>query len=141
MTDKGFELLDHTSEVGFRATGETLEEAFENAGRALFQVMTDIDDLEVEEEIEVEVESENLEALLYDFVDELIYIAEAEGVFLRGFELSIEPSTGGYRLAGVGRGERIRGEMRRQEVKAPTYSDMKVEEAGEVWVIEMFVDV
>ncbi|MFB6265698.1 MAG: archease, partial [Candidatus Nanohaloarchaea archaeon] len=69
-----FELLDHTSEIGFRAEGETLEEAFEQAGKATFEVMTDIDELEAEEEVELAVESESLEALLYDFVDELIYI-------------------------------------------------------------------
>lgn len=139
MTD--FELLDHTSEVGVRATGDTLAEAFEHAGQAIFEIMTDIDQLEAEETIDIELESENLEALLYDFVDELVYIAATEHLLLAAFDLSIEPVTDGYRLAGVGRGERMQSDMRRQEVKAPTYSDMIVEETEAGWTLQMFVDV
>lgn len=140
MTD-GFELLDHTSEIGFRATGDTLEQAFANAGRALFQVMTDIDGLDRDVEREITVQSEGLEALLYDFIDELIYCSQAEGVVLREFDIHIETSPGTYRLEGAGRGQRIGEGMRLQEVKAPTYSEMRVEEASGGWVLEMYLDV
>lgn len=137
----GFELLDHTSEVGFRAEGQTLEEAFENAGTALFEIMTDTEEIETTHSVELSVESKDLEALLYDFIDDLIYRTEAEKMFLAAFDLSIEPMNRGYRLDGTGRGEPISMDMRRQEVKAPTYSDIRIEETDDGWVIEMFVDV
>ncbi|MDY6770087.1 MAG: archease [Candidatus Nanohaloarchaea archaeon] len=135
-----FELLEHTSEVGFRATGGTLEDAFEQAGRAVFQVMTDIGDIDAAREIEITVESESMEALLYDFVDELVYLASAEDIVLSRFDLDIETGPQRFRLTGVGRGETIRPEMRRQEVKAPTYSDMAIERNDE-WTLTMFLDV
>lgn len=140
MTD-GFELLQHTSEVGFRATGRTLEDAFANAGRALFQVMTDIDQLGQDVSRDITVESEGVEALLYDFIDELIYLSQAEGVLFREFDIRIETAPGTYTLNGMARGQEIQAGMRLQEVKAPTYSDMRVEEEEAGWVIEMYLDV
>lgn len=135
-----YELLDHTSEIGFRAAGESLEKAFENAGKAVFEIMTDIDDLKAVETISFNMESENLDALLFDFVDELIYISQAEGLLLCAFDIGIEPVTAGYRLTCKAEGQEIGDEMRLQEIKAPTYSDILVEQENE-WVLRMFVDV
>lgn len=137
----GFELLDHTSEVGFRAHGATLAAAFENAGRALFQVMTDIDELGDDVDVEIDVAAESREALLFDFIDELIYLAETERVVLGAFDLSVAGEDERWTVEGTGRGERIHEGMRLQDVKAPTYSDMRVEEHGDGWVLEMTLDV
>lgn len=136
-----FELLDHTSEIGFRATGNTIEEAFASAGKALFEIMTDIDELKCEETVGITVESENLDALLFDFIDKLIYISQADDTLLCDFDLTIEATENGYRIHGVGYGQAIRDGMRLQEVKAPTYSDMVVEQRNKKWFIEMFLDV
>ncbi|MDY6766036.1 MAG: archease [Candidatus Nanohaloarchaea archaeon] len=137
----GFELLDHTSEVGFEAHGGTLAEAFEQAGRAVFQIMTDVDELAAVEDVDISVESENLEALLYDFVDELIYIADTEHLLLARFDLVVEETPDGYQLAGTGTGQQIDPAKRHQEVKAPTYSEISITEQEGDWVLRMFVDV
>lgn len=139
--NRGFELLDHPSEIGFRATGASLEEAFEHAGQALFQVMTDIGRLDRERVIEFEVKSESLQSLLYDFIDELIYIAESEQVLLRDFDITLETFPGTYKIECTAHGQSIQDGMRRQEVKAPTYSDMTVEDRADKWVLEMYLDV
>ncbi|MFB6076533.1 MAG: archease [Candidatus Nanohaloarchaea archaeon] len=136
-----FELLDHTSEIGFRARGDTLAEAFEHAGTALFEVMTDTADLDDVVEVDVAVGAESLEALLFDFVVHLIFVAETEGVVLKTFDLAVEEQENGVTVTGTGRGEEIRQDMRLQDVKAPTYSGMRVEEDGEGWVLEMTLDV
>lgn len=137
----GFTLLEHTSEVGFESTGETLEEAFENAGKAVFELMTDIDRLRCDQETTFTVESENLEALLFDFVDELIYLSQAEGLLLCTFNISIGEIEDGYRLVCEAEGQEIEENMRLQEIKAPTYSDVLVEERDGGWLLRMFVDV
>lgn len=139
---EGFELLDHPSEVGFRARGKTLEQAFENAGRALFQVMTDIDDLRTDVTVDIEVDAESLAALLFDFVDELIFIAEADGVLLKEFDLELATYPERFKVKGTATGQAIEDGLRLQDVKAPTYSDMRVEQnAEEKWVLEMTLDV
>ncbi|MFB6294145.1 MAG: archease, partial [Candidatus Nanohaloarchaea archaeon] len=121
--------------------GDTLAAAFEQAGKAVFQVMTDIDQLDAMETVDIAVESENLEALLYDFVDELIYIADTEHLLLGTFDLAVEETRDGYRLTGTASGEPVASDVRHQEVKAPTYSDIRVEEVDGEWVLRMFVDV
>lgn len=137
----GYTLLDHTSEIGFEATGDTLDAAFADAGRAVFEIMTDIDNLEREQAVAFTVESENLEALLFDFVDELIYISQADGLLLKSFDVSIELSNTGYRLQCTGEGQEPEDGMRLQEIKAPTYSDVLVEEQDDGWRLRMIVDV
>ncbi|MDY6761561.1 MAG: archease, partial [Candidatus Nanohaloarchaea archaeon] len=114
---------------------------FEQAGKAVFQVMTDVDQLETVEMVNVAVESENLEALLYDFVDELIYIADTERLLLKEFDLVVEETDAGYRVDGTGSGEPVSSRVRHQEVKAPTYSDISIGEDDGEQVLRMFVDV
>lgn len=38
---KKFEYFDVTADIGFRAYGESLDEAFENAGLAIFNIISD----------------------------------------------------------------------------------------------------
>ncbi len=137
----GYKLLEHTSEIGFEATGKTLDDAFVNAGKAVFEIMTDIDHLTQEQEYTFSVDSENLEALFFDFVDELIYISQAEGLLLGTFDITIHETDDGYTLTATGTGQELRPDMRLQEIKAPTYSDMAVKQQDSAWYLRMFVDV
>ena len=45
-TKKRFEFLEHTGDAYIAAYGKTLEEAFENAALATFEVMTDVEKVE-----------------------------------------------------------------------------------------------
>lgn len=140
MTDR-FELLDHPSEIGFRARGGTLPEAFAAAGMALCEIMTDIDSVRDEKTVDIAVESENLDALLYDFMDRLIFLADARQLVLSDYDLAIAETDDGYRLTGTATGQKVGGDMRRQDVKAPTYSDMRIEETDEGWTLRMTLDI
>ncbi|MEM2266294.1 MAG: archease, partial [Candidatus Hadarchaeales archaeon] len=81
-----FEWVEHPSDIGFRAYGKDLGEAFENAALALFEIMTDTGRVEPREEVEVELEAEDEQALLYDWLDRLLYFRDAEGLLLSRFE-------------------------------------------------------
>ncbi|MDY6777073.1 MAG: archease [Candidatus Nanohaloarchaea archaeon] len=136
---KQFEIIEHTAEVGFRAYGTTLEEAFENSGRALFSLMTDLERIEQDRELSFTLEAANREALLYDFLDHLLYLRDTEGMLFAGFDASIDEVDGGYRIHAS-----IRGcdsaEIPAQDVKAPTYSDMRIEDGDQV-LIQVILDV
>ena len=73
----GYEILSHTADEKFRAEGETLAEAFENTTKAFSEIVKG-DSGSVKHSIEVEAESQ--EALLFDFLDRLIFLQETEGV-------------------------------------------------------------
>ena len=80
-----YEPLEHTSEAGIIARGETLAEAFANAAEGMYALQLELDSVEEREQREVALESENLEALLIDWLLELVFLTETEGLVFRRF--------------------------------------------------------
>ena len=52
---KKYEYFEATADIGFKAYGKTLNEAFENAGTAMFNIITDTEDVEPKNEISFEI--------------------------------------------------------------------------------------
>ena len=75
----GFELLEHTADVGIVATGDTLAEALSWAAKGMFSVIVNPDGVEEREVLEVSVVSTDTTALVVDWLNELLYRYEAEG--------------------------------------------------------------
>lgn len=138
--DEGFEIFEHTAEVGFRAFGRTLEEAFSNAGRATFSIMVDLEDIGTEENVSFEIESENRKALLYDFLDELIYLRDVKDMVFSSFDVGIKESEKTLALECDARGQKIGG-MPGHDVKAVTYSQMEIEEKEGRFMVQVVLDV
>ena len=76
---KKYEFFEHTADVKFKAYGNSLEEAYKNSALAFYNVMTDITKLKPASTLEIEVSSNTYEALLYDFLTELIFYVDTEG--------------------------------------------------------------
>ncbi len=75
---KKFELVEHTADAKFLAYGATLEEAFSNAAIALFSIMTDVEKIKPKIKKHIVITSSGAQALLYDFLEELIFILDTE---------------------------------------------------------------
>lgn len=128
---KGFRHLEHSADAYAEAYGRTLEEAFENAGRALFDVMTDISDVEPREGEDVEVGGEDKEALLFEWLSHLLIQFDLTGVVYSKFAVhGIEETPEGFRLRATVWGEPLDLQRHRPkvEVKAVTYARMEIEE-------------
>lgn len=85
----GFELRDHTADVAVAATGETLGDVFAAVADGLTAAMCD-EIPEVGERFDLTVEAESREALLFDFLDELIYVRDVENVLPTDHEATVE---------------------------------------------------
>ncbi|KAI8465163.1 MAG: Archease domain-containing protein [Monoraphidium minutum] len=136
-----FEYLDHTADVQLHAWGVTLEEAFANAGLAMFNYITPLAgvDLDPRQTREYAAEGHDLQSLLYAFLDELLFVFATEMAVCRELEVA-ELDRSAWRIRAVGRGERfVRGRHEAgTEVKAITYSAMQIREQPgdcEVFVI------
>lgn len=132
-----FEWVDHPSDVGFRAYGRDLAEAFENAALALFEIMTDTKNVEPEVEADVEISAEDDKALLYEWLDRLIGMHDSKNLLLSGFRVKIEKTSAGLKLRAKVKGEPFdpKKHPERTAVKAMTYHMMEVhEEPGRCWV-------
>jgi SHS2 domain-containing protein len=123
---KDFEILDHTADVGIIAYGAELKQAFANAGRALFSLITDLDDVREALHRDIEVKASDIESLLVAWLNELIYRFDTEGILFRRFEVSRLDNS---HIKARGYGEKVDSSRHRLKlgVKAATYHMLKIE--------------
>ena len=128
-----FEFFDVTADAGFWAYGSTLEESFENAGLAMFEIMTDTDCVSPLIKKEFTIESEDKVSLLYDWLEELLFLHDVEFLLFSRFKVVISPLEEGYELKAEVWGDEINRKTheQRDEVKAVTFHLMEVNEEPE----------
>jgi SHS2 domain-containing protein len=127
---KRFEFLEHTADVYIAAYGATLEEAFENAALATFEVMTDTKKITQKIEDTVKVEAPDEQALLYTWLEQLLISFETKGNLYSGFKIpKIEKTRDGFMFTAKIRGEPFNPKKHPQKVgvKAVTYHRMEID--------------
>ena len=136
----GFELLEHTADVGVVATGETLADALSSLAEGMFSVIADLDLIEPCDSFRVEVDSEDQEALAVDWLNELLYTYESNGLLPKHFDVSVDE--GGGSLTAKCRGESVDPKRHRMRtaVKAATYHGLEVSHDAQ-WRIQIVLDV
>jgi len=83
----GFELVDHTADIGVRVWGPTAEEVFEQAALAMFSLVCDPLDVGELEAVDVALEAESMDLLLAAWLNELLSVFEARKLVLSQFDL------------------------------------------------------
>jgi SHS2 domain-containing protein len=120
----GFELLEHTADVGIRAWGDTLETAFEQAAHGLFAVIADPVGVDPRIERRLAVEADDPEGLLVEWLERLNREHQIRGELYASFR--VQTAAGG--LTATIRGEPLdpaRHDLR-SEVKAVTWHGVRV---------------
>ena len=85
---KKFELVEHTADTGLIAYGHNLAEAFANAAYGLFSIMAELGGVREVESQTVAVSAEDTEGLLFNWLNELIYVFEVEKLLLKRFDIT-----------------------------------------------------
>jgi SHS2 domain-containing protein len=131
-----------TADAAFEAEGRTMEELFRYAATATFEVMVDTGSVNPIMTWRIELKNETVDGLLFDWLSELVYLKDAEGVFFCKFDLSIEKNDAYELKAGVA-GETIDREKHilRSDVKAVTYHLFEVGKVGEKWYARVVLDI
>ena len=75
--DVGFELVEHTADIGVRAWGRTRAEVFEEAARGMFSLVCDPREIADQVTVEVDVEAAGPDLLLAAWLNELLFQFEA----------------------------------------------------------------
>ncbi len=137
-----FNYFETTADLGVEAMGKSLEEVFKEGAKGLYNIMVDIDKVDKKEKIEFEVTGEDLEELLYNFLNELLFYTDVEGIVFNDFDIKIERDDSGYRLKCTAYGEKIDKEKHniKEEVKAVTYHKMEVKKENGEWKVRYIVD-
>jgi SHS2 domain-containing protein len=145
---KGYDFLPHTADIMIKSWGKSLEEAFVEAGKALFEIITDISKINPSIEINIKVCGYDLENLLYKWLEELLYYHDAQNLVFNIFQImsieeNITDNEKQYCLYGKVLGEpfdRNRHESR-TIVKAITYHQMKIWRECNLYYLTVVVDI
>ncbi|MFB6167641.1 MAG: archease [Haloferacaceae archaeon] len=134
-----FALRDHTADVGVEATGQTLGDAFAACADGMAAAMCDsIPDCG--DRFAVTVRAEGREALLFDYLDRLIYERDVRAVLPVDSEATVSGTGTEWVVEASARGVPL-DRVRAREIKAVTYSEMAVEETAAGWRAYVVLDV
>jgi SHS2 domain-containing protein len=142
----GYRLIEGLTraDVAFRAEEESLEELFRTAWRATLELMLpDPSTLAARERRRIAVANPAVDLLLFDFLGELIYYKDAEGLLLGLESLVLRGGPGEYRLEATAAGEAAdpaRHELG-LDVKAVTLHRLAVERVPRGWRATVVLDV
>ena len=124
--EKDFEIVNHTADVSIIAYGTSISEVFANAARALFGLITELDDVGEVLHQDIELIAPDQESLLVKWLNELIYLFDTENVIFRRFDISWLDDT---QLKARSYGEKVDSSKHRLKmgVKAATYHMLKID--------------
>lgn len=139
----GYEIIEHPADIGFRVCGPTLEDAFAEAGLALFSIMASGGDGTCSESRQVDVSAEDLDALLYEFLEELLILFETEDFFGFAASVRIRRDDAAATLSATISGTTMKGPSwhTSYDVKAITYHQMNIAETADGCTIAVIVDI
>jgi len=133
---KQYELIDHTADVGVRAYGKTLAQAFEHAAKAMFDIITDSSVIAPVGQYDIELEAPDLEQLLVDWLSKLLFLNGAKNLVFGKFDVTIQ----GTHLFAHVYGEEYDRKKHKMgvEIKAVTYHILSVHEKDPISVRVLF---
>ncbi len=144
VMSKKFEFLEHTADAYIAAYGRNLAEAFENAALAMFEVMTETENIEPRVEETVEVEAYDRQSLLYNWLEELLVRFELSNVLYSKFKvLQMDEKIDSLRLKAKISGEPFNETKHIQKVgiKAVTYHRMEISEKPQKVTLRFILDI
>jgi SHS2 domain-containing protein len=133
---KQYELVEHTADIGVKAYGKTVAEAFEHAAQGMFDIITDESTIESIGEYNILLEAPDLEQLLVDWLSKLLFLNDAEDLVFGKFVVTII----GNHLSAKIFGEKYDTKKHRMgtEIKAVTYHMLQVHKKDPVFVQVLF---
>jgi SHS2 domain-containing protein len=136
---KKYRITTHQSELAVRITGNSQADLFTNSAFALFDVMTDIANVESKESIPLEVEGSDRDDLMVNWMRELLYLYQASGYLLREFKIIEVKDT---MVKAEVSGEKIdpdRHEIK-QEITTVAFHKSRMEKTGNQWIAQLIFE-
>jgi len=136
MTSLRFEELEHTADLALKVHGHSLKEVFANAACGMFNLMADLEELEPTISREISLESLDYEALLVDWLNELLYLHEVKEEIYARFEIEALSPTA---LSAIVWGAKMTAS--KLTVKAATFHDLEIRETEDGYLATVIFDV
>lgn len=133
-----------TADIAFEATGRDLPELFKDAADATMSVMIDnLGAIEPRETRDIELSNDQIDMLLFDFLQDLIFFKDAEQLLLRVRRAQIDEKNKKYFLRAKVAGEHLDNARHEQraDVKAVTLHNFSVEKKDGGWRAQVLLDI
>ncbi|WP_298435253.1 archease [Geobacter sp.] len=133
-----------TADVAFEAWGASWEEMFAAAADALMNVMVaDLSSITAVQRVPIDLEHEAVDLLLFDFLQELVFLKDARRLLLRVPNPAISRGEETLTLHAVAEGEEIDPQRHdlRVDVKAVTFYRFEVVQRDAAWYATVILDI
>jgi SHS2 domain-containing protein len=133
---KHYEIIEHTADVGVKAYGKTVAEAFEHVAEGMFDIITDESTIDPVGQYDIRLEAPDLEQLLVDWLSQLLFLNDAQNLVFGKFQVTLT----GNRLSAQVFGEKYDTKKHRMgaEIKAVTYHMLQVSEKDPIFAQVLF---
>ncbi|MBD1997849.1 archease [Leptolyngbya sp. FACHB-541] len=133
-----------TADIAFHAWGDDLEEVFKSAGDAVINTMIDnLEAIALTETRTFQLENDELDLLLFNFLQEFVYYKDSELLLLRAQQVEIAQKESIYHLSTMTQGERLDRDRHHQrvDVKAVTLHQFQLEKTDSGWRAQVILDI
>ncbi|MBI4752928.1 archease [Candidatus Desantisbacteria bacterium] len=137
---KRFDFFEHTADIGIIAYGNTMEEAFANIAYGMFTLLAETDNITNRKSIDISITAYNQDEVLVGFLSELLYHSSVKQmVFNKVAVLELTPTS----IHAKAYGEKFTPDKHQllQEIKTVTYHQLRIEDTGCGWEIQVIFDV
>ncbi len=136
----GYEVFEHTADIGVRIKGSSREELFKNAGLALFRISSrkqfTVD--KTRRDITVKLNADDLEELFVGWLNELLSLSAAKGLIFHNIKINKLTDNS---LEAVAVGSPVANYKVNTEIKAATYHELRIIQDESGWQAEVILDV
>ncbi|MAH03415.1 hypothetical protein CMI39_01365 [Candidatus Pacearchaeota archaeon] len=133
-----FKFLEHIADIKFLAYGKDIEEVFENSALAMFNSMSD-EKIKEKKKFKIIVKGKDFESLLYNFLEELLFLLDSENFFLSRIN-SIKINKKKLKLEAEIFGDNAKNYEIHIDIKAVTYNEMFVKKQKNKWITQVVLD-
>ena len=135
-----YELIDHTADIGIRATGADIKDLFETAARAMCEQIADTAKLEGGHSRQLLVDGIDREDLLINFLRELLSFWTIDNLLVK--QIYINEIDNNHLTADITCDTYIpKTHEILMDIKAVTYHGISVEPTGSGWEATIIFDV
>lgn len=130
------------ADIAYEAYGKDLNELFENAALAIFELSADVDTIEAAKKVEFEVENEKIDNLLYDFLSEILFLKDSKYMVFKHVHVAINEGKKN-KLKAILEGDKINPQVQSLEndIKAITMHMFELKKENGKWKARVVVDI
>ena len=140
MSQKPYEVFEHTADIGLHAFGSTLPELFIHTAQGMESIMVPLEQVRVQVSREIVAEGHDLVSLLIAWLNELVFLFDTEYLIFCQFEIDSLTETS---LKARASGEPY--DAQRHEIgsaiKATTWHEAAVERSGDGYKARIIFDI